>query len=65
MDVPSNSSVGELLPIGPTARILGVSVDTIRRWESEGKIKGRRTAGGQRRFPQSEIDRLLGVEVDG
>lgn len=48
-----------LLPIGEAARSLGVSLDTIRRWERDGKISGIRTPGGQRRFPQSEIDRLL------
>ncbi|PKQ30910.1 MAG: hypothetical protein CVT62_10580 [Actinobacteria bacterium HGW-Actinobacteria-2] len=66
MAEPRYTSVdGDSLPIGTAARLLGVSIDTLRRWESEGKITGRRTAGGQRRFPQSEIDRLLGVEVDG
>ena len=50
-----------LLPIGEAARSLGVSLDTIRRWEREGKIVGIRTPGGQRRFPRSEIDRLLGA----
>lgn len=46
------------LSIGEVARKLGVSVDTIRRWESEGKITGTRTAGGQRRFAANEIARL-------
>lgn len=40
------------------ARLLGVSVPTIRRWESDGKITGSRTVGGQRRFARSEIARL-------
>lgn len=63
---PRHTSLDEdLLPIGTAARMLGVSIDTVRRWEDTGKITGRRTAGGQRRFPRSEIDRLLGVEVDG
>jgi excisionase family DNA binding protein len=48
-----------LLPIGEAARQLGVSIDTIRRWEGEDKIHPIRTPGGQRRFRQSEIDRLL------
>lgn len=49
----------QLVPIGDAARRLGVSVDTIRRWESEGKIAGTRTLGNQRRFARSEIERLL------
>ncbi|WP_028472992.1 MerR family transcriptional regulator [Nocardioides alkalitolerans] len=53
-----DSQADELLSIGDTARQLGVSVATIRRWESDGKISGSRTAGGQRRFPRSEISRL-------
>lgn len=47
-----------LLPIGETARLMGVSVPTIRRWEAEGKIIGTRTLGGQRRFARSEIERV-------
>lgn len=50
----------DLLPIGDTARLLGVSVPTIRRWEAEGKIVGTRTLGGQRRFARAEIDRVRG-----
>lgn len=48
----------ELLSVGETARSFGVSVPTIRRWESEGKIIGTRTLGGQRRFAVSEIERV-------
>jgi putative resolvase len=51
-----------LYAVGDTARQLGVSIDTIRRWEREGKLHGIRTPGGQRRFPRSEINRLLEVE---
>ena len=54
------STEADLLPIGETARRLGVSVDTIRRWESAGKIAAIRTPGGQRRFPAAEVARLLG-----
>ena len=49
------------LSIGEVAQQLGVSVDTIRRWESQGKISGTRTLGDQRRFPQSEVDRILQI----
>lgn len=47
----------ELLPVGDVARILGVSVPTIRRWESQGKISATRTLGGQRRFARTEVER--------
>ncbi len=41
------------------ARILGVSVRTIQRWDKSGKIKCIRTLGGKRRVPESEIRRIL------
>lgn len=53
------STEGTLVPIGQAALLLGVSVDTIRRWEADGKITGHRTLGGQRRFSRAEIDRIL------
>jgi putative resolvase len=40
---------------------LGVSQSTIRRWEKAGKIRCVRTPGGQRRVPESEIQRIQGV----
>jgi excisionase family DNA binding protein len=52
-------AVDDLLPIGDAARLLGVSVGTVRRWDTEGMIRSVRTPGGQRRFRRSEIDRLL------
>lgn len=46
------------VPIGTAASLLQVSVDTVRRWEGEGKIKATRTLGGQRRFSMAEIERV-------
>jgi len=42
------------------ARLLMVVPGTIQRWDREGRIKAERTAGGHRRIPLSEIDRLKG-----
>ena len=50
--------------IGETAEILGVRVETLRRWELEGKLDTERTAGGQRRVPASEVARLLSERHD-
>jgi excisionase family DNA binding protein len=51
--------------IGEASRVLGVSIDTIRRWDREGKIKTHRDAGNRRVVPASEIDRMRGSEGDG
>ena len=39
-----------LISIGELAELKAVSVDTIRRWEKEGKITSVRTEGGHRRY---------------
>ncbi|PAX52960.1 IS607 family transposase, partial [Brunnivagina elsteri] len=43
------------LTIGEVADLKAVSVDTIRRWEKEGKIKSVRTEGGHRRYKLSDF----------
>jgi molybdopterin-binding protein len=45
--------------IGEAAAMLGVRVETLRRWEREGKLKTTRTRGGQRLVPAAEVARLL------
>ena len=47
------------LRIVEAAELLGVGVDTIRRWEADGRLISVRTSGGQRRVPLSEVSRLL------
>ena len=39
--------------------MLGVSVETLRRWEQEGRLRMDRSDGGQRLVPIEEITRLL------
>lgn len=51
----------EPLRIGQAAAVLDVSVDTIRRWEDDGRIAVERSDGGQRLVPMSEVRRLLGA----
>jgi molybdopterin-binding protein len=46
--------------IGEAAGMLGVRVETVRRWEREGKLTTTRTSGGQRLIPSAEVARLLG-----
>jgi molybdopterin-binding protein len=45
---------------GEAARALGISLDTLRRWDREGRIRTRRDAANRRLVPASEIERLRG-----
>jgi molybdopterin-binding protein len=45
--------------IGEAAKLVGVRVETLRRWEREGKLRTERSAGGQRVVPAGEVARLL------
>ena len=51
--------------IGEAARALGVSIDTIRRWDREGKIETARDSGNRRVVAATEIERLRGTDGDG
>jgi molybdopterin-binding protein len=42
------------------ARALGISLDTLRRWDREGRIRTRRDRSNRRLVPASEVDRLRG-----
>ena len=46
------------LSLGEAATALGVSVDTLRRWDRSGRIKTKRDERNRRRVPASEIRRL-------
>jgi molybdopterin-binding protein len=46
------------LSMGDAARAIGVSVDTLRRWDHAGKLATVRDERNQRRVPQSEVERL-------
>jgi molybdopterin-binding protein len=46
------------LLLGEAARVLGVSADTLRRWERAGKLHTTRDAANRRRVPPREIERL-------
>jgi molybdopterin-binding protein len=46
------------LTMGEAARALGVSVDTLRRWDRSGKLSTVRDAGNRRRVPEAEVERL-------
>src|SRR5919112_1126736 len=46
------------LSLGEAARALGVSVDTLRRWDRDGKVRTTRDANNRRRVPAKEVERL-------
>jgi molybdopterin-binding protein len=48
---------------GEAARRLGISLDTLRRWDREGRIKTRRDRANRRVVTAGEIDRLRGRET--
>src|SRR6478609_6785390 len=50
----------ELYSASEAAAALGISLDTLRRWDKSGRIKVERDAGNRRVVPASEIERLRG-----
>jgi molybdopterin-binding protein len=48
------------LTLGEAARALGVSVDTLRRWDRAGKLETTRDDRNRRLVPAAEIERLGG-----
>ena len=44
------------------ARALGISLDTLRRWDRQGRIRVERDAANRRTVPADEIERLRGSE---
>lgn len=49
----------QYLRIGQAAALLGVSLDTVRRWGDEGRLSLERSEGGQRRVALDDVRRLL------
>src|SRR4051812_6608108 len=47
------------LRVGQAAEMLQVSVETLRRWETEGRLRMTRSGGGQRLVAMDEVSRLL------
>lgn len=49
-----------VLSAGEAARLLGISLDTLRRWDRQGRIRTQRDAANRRVVPASEVERLRG-----
>ena len=46
------------LSLGEAAKTLGVSADTLRRWDRAGKLRTHRDERNRRRVPEAEVRRL-------
>jgi molybdopterin-binding protein len=46
------------MPLGEAAKLLGVSADTLRRWDRAGKLTTTRDSRNRRLVPASELERL-------
>lgn len=56
----------ELLSIGQVAKMLGVHIDTLRRWDREGKLKPIRLGEkGRRRYKIIDIQNLINEKNKG
>ena len=51
--------IEERVRVGQAAEMLGVTVETVRRWEAEGRLRVERSSGGQRLVALGEVTRLL------
>jgi molybdopterin-binding protein len=49
------------MTIGEAARAIGVSTDTLRRWDRSGKLRTTRDERNRRRVPHREVERLRGA----
>ena len=46
------------MSLGEAAKAIGVSLDTLRRWDRAGKLKTTRDERNRRRVPRREVERL-------
>jgi molybdopterin-binding protein len=52
--------VEPLMKASDAARALDISLDTLRRWDKEGRIRVLRDSSNRRMVPRSEVERLSG-----
>jgi molybdopterin-binding protein len=48
------------MKVGDAARAIGISLDSLRRWDREGRIRVTRDRSNRRMVPISEVERLAG-----
>lgn len=54
---PANNA--DHLRVSEAAALIGVSADTLRRWEKAGRVASFRTPTGHRRFRRDDVEALL------
>ena len=54
----------QLYTASEAARALGISLDTLRRWDRAGRIRTQRDAANRRLVSASEVRRLQGRETE-
>lgn len=56
----SRPDFGDILMVGEVARMLGVHINTVRRWSNKGILEAYSVGPrGDRRFKRADIDRFL------
>lgn len=50
----------KFIPAAEAARELGISLDTLRRWDRQGRIRTERDAANRRLVPAGEVERIRG-----
>lgn len=58
--MPKSLPRRKLVKIGRAANLLGVSIDTVRRWEKAGKLTAIKTPGGTRLFSVENLEKISG-----
>ncbi len=53
------SDNSKLIGVSKAAKILGVSLDTLRRWDKSGKLVAMKTKGGQRRYSLEMLQAIM------
>lgn len=65
MAVDSSDPIVSRVRVGQAAEMLGVTVETMRRWETEGRLQMERSSGGQRLVALTDVTRLLAERRKG
>lgn len=57
--------MNRLVSIGEASKTLGVSITTLRRWETEGRLIAEHTAGGHRRYDLAKLrpEQFHGIDM--